>query len=166
MKTSNTIEVANTKDEVFITHVFNAPREVVFKAWTEPEQLLRWFAPDGCTINFKNINVQTGGTFHSCIHDPQFGDCWCKGTYLEVIYPERLVYTIALTDEQGNDLESAAEAGKDANMPRETILTVTFAEYGDQTKLTLHQTMPEDIAKKTGAYQSWIKMLHKLEELV
>ncbi|CAL1517255.1 SRPBCC domain-containing protein [Chitinophaga sp. MM2321] len=159
------MEKSNTKNEVNITHIFNAPRELVFKAWTEPEQLLRWFAPDDCTISFKSIDVQKGGTFHSCIHSPIHGDCWCKGVYLEVVAPERLVYTIVITDEQGNTVEPV-DVGKSAALPAATILTVTFTEYGNKTELTLHQTMSEKDAKQTGAYQGWLLMLNRLEALI
>ncbi len=151
--------------ELLITHLFDASRETVFKAWTDPEILKLWYAPDGCTIEFKYIDTTEGGKFHSCIHDPVHGECWIKGTYLEVSAPQKLVFAMALSDEQGN-LVSSAVAGKSEDWPEETITTVTFEPVGQQTKVTVHQTVAEEEAKKTGAYQSWIKMFNKLNVLI
>ncbi|MFC6100550.1 SRPBCC family protein [Olivibacter domesticus] len=153
------------KKELFITHLFDAPREMVFRAWTDPEQLNHWYAPDGCTIEFKTIEVKEGGTFHSCIHDPIHGDCWIKGVYQEVIFPERLVFSMVLTNEYGYSVESI-EVGKPDDWPKETITTVTFTAIKNQTKLSIHQTVPEEDAKQTGAYQSWIKMFNRLNILL
>lgn len=151
--------------ELFITHLFDAPRELVFQAWTDPEQLKHWYAPDGCTIEFKTITVKEGGTFHSCIHDPIHGQCWIKGVYQKVIFPEKLVFTGVLTNEQGQNVQSA-ESGKPEDWPVEIITTVIFTSIGNQTSLSIHQTVPEEDAKQTGAYQSWIKMFNRLNQLI
>lgn len=151
----------NTK-ELAITHLFNAPREKVFEAWTKGEILEQWYAPDGCRIEFKELDVREGGRFHSCIYDPLHGDCWITGTYKEVKAPERLVFTMVLSDAEGNDVNALA-AGKPEDWPEELLTTVTFESMGDQTKVSLHQTVSEEEARKTGAYQSWLKMFSKLE---
>lgn len=157
------MEQSRTEEkEVLISHLFNAPRALVFKAWTDPELLVNWYAPDGCTIEFRKLNAIKNGEFHSCIHDPVHGECWIKGIYKEIVFPEKLVFTMVLTDEQGSSVEALA-AGKPEDWPKETITTVTFEAIGEQTKLTLHQTIPEVQAKATGAYQSWINMFNKLE---
>lgn len=153
------------KKELFITHLFDAPREAVFSAWTDPEKLKQWYAPDGCTIEFRSIDIRQGGTFHSCVHDPVHGDCWIKGVYTEVLIPEKLVFSMILSDEQGRSLGSA-EAGKTDDWPEESITTVMFESIGKQTKVSIHQTVLEEEAKKTGAYQSWLKMLNKLNLLI
>lgn len=82
----------NKEKELFITHLFDAPVEMVFQAWTDPEQLTKWYAPDGCSISYKHLELKEKGSFHSCIHDPVHGDCWVKGTYLEINAPEKLVF--------------------------------------------------------------------------
>nr|WP_121273575.1 SRPBCC domain-containing protein [Pedobacter schmidteae] len=154
-----------TEKELYITHLFNAPRELVFQAWTDPEQLKHWYAPDGCTIEFKSVDARQGGTFHSCIHDPVHGECWIKGVYKEVTFPEKLVFSMILSNEKGEDIGSAA-AGKPEDWPQEILTTVMLVAVGAQTKLSIHQTVPEASAKESGAYQSWIKMLNKLETLM
>ena len=153
------------KKELLISHLFDAPKEIVFRAWIDPEQLKHWYAPDGCTIEFKTISPIQGGKFHSCIHDPVYGECWVKGTYLEVILNQKLVLTMVMSDEAGNSV-SSVDAGKTEDWPEAQITTVTFESIGQQTKVTIHQTVLEEEAKKTGAYQSWINMLNKLNLLL
>lgn len=149
--------------ELLITHWFNASIELVFDAWIDPEKLKRWYAPDGCTISYKRIEIREGGMYHSCVHDPVHGDCWIVGTYLEIIPPEKLTFTMQLSNERG-EMADALSAGKDSQWPAEILTTVTFESVGSQTKVTLHQTVSEVEAKKTGAYQSWIKMFNKLNQ--
>lgn len=151
------------KRQVVITRILNAPRDLVFKAFTDPKHLVRWYAPVGCTLEIVSFDASEGGSFHTCIHSTQHHDCWCKGIFLEVIEPERLVYTMAVADAQGN-LLSPADAGMDPEWPAETVVTITFEEYDGSTKVTLHQTALESVAKRTGAYPSWLQMLDNLEE--
>jgi uncharacterized protein YndB with AHSA1/START domain len=154
---------ATTDDQmVVIERVLNAPRELVFRAWTDPDQLLQWFAPDGCQIRYRHVDIREGGAFHSCILTPEGHDCWCKGVYREVVAPERIVFTMEVSDADGGSPEPAA-VGMDRSWPRETTVTVTLADLGNQTKLTLHQTVSENLAKRTGAHPSWLNMLDRLE---
>jgi uncharacterized protein YndB with AHSA1/START domain len=151
---------------VVITRDFDAPREQVFRAWTDPAQLHRWFAPDGCAIEFAHIDVRPGGAFHSCVRTPDGHECWCVGEYREVVPPARLVYTMAVADAQGNHRDPA-DVGMDPAWPRETVLTVTFDEPAPgKTRLTLHQTVSESLAKRTGAHPSWLGMLDRLGEML
>lgn len=154
--------MAHKNEDVLISRMMNVSRERVFQAWTDPEQLEKWFAPKGCTIYFKSIDIREGGTFHSCIKNPHYKDCWCLGTYLEIIHPERIVFTMAVADEEGN-LLSAADAGMDPSWPVETTVTVTLGAQGDKTAFTLHQTVDETLAKRTGAHPSWLEMLDIME---
>lgn len=155
----------NNNGDLFITHVFDAPRELVFTAWTDAQQLMQWYAPDGCTIEFKTIDVREGGEFHSVIHDPVHGDCWIIGIYREVVANERLVFTMELSNEQGT-VATAVDAGKPEDWPQAIVTTVTFTAKGDKTEITLHQTVAEEEAKKTGAYQSWFSMFNRLDAVV
>jgi uncharacterized protein YndB with AHSA1/START domain len=150
-------------NDVLITRVFDAPREVVFRAWTDPEQLAHWYAPQGCTIEFRSLDLREGGTFHSCIRTPDGHDCWCVGKYTELVAPERIVYSMAIADAVGN-LIAPTDAGMDPEWPRETIVTVTFAEHDGRTTLTLHQDVSETLAKRTGAHPSWLSMFERLDE--
>jgi uncharacterized protein YndB with AHSA1/START domain len=79
--------------------------------------------------------------------------------------PERIVFSMCIADEQGNTL-GPVEAGMDPDWPRETTVTVTFAEQQGKTRLTLHQTVLESLARRTGAYPSWLNMLDRLAGLL
>lgn len=153
------------ENELLISHLFDAPREAVFKAWTDPEKLKHWYAPDGCTIEFKSIEVSKGGKFHYCIHDPVHGACWIIGEYLEVLENERLVFTMQMSNSAGDAVSSLAN-GKVEDWPERQIATVDFTPIERRTKLTIHQTVDENKAKETGAYQSWIKMFNKLNAMI
>lgn len=147
--------------QVLITRVFDAPPQRVFEAWTQPEALLRWYAPRGCSLHSVKMDFRQGGVFHHAIRTPDGQDCWCKGVYREIKVAERIVYTMVVSDAQGNDVEPAA-LGMDPQWPRETTVTVTFDEYEGKTKLSLHQTVLESTAKRTGAHPSWLDMLDRL----
>jgi uncharacterized protein YndB with AHSA1/START domain len=154
-----------TDNEVFIEETINASPEKVFSAWTDPEKLMKWYAPDGCTILFKQIKVETGGQFHSCICNPQFGDCWCIGEYKEVLPNTKIVFTLINADENGNPI-NPTEIGLDPEWPGQTLVTVTLAEVNGKTKLQLRQTVSQELAKKTGAYPSWLQMLNNMQTML
>ncbi|SFG89305.1 SRPBCC family protein [Pedobacter insulae] len=153
------------ENELLISHLFDAPRDLVFNAWTDPEQLKHWYAPDGCTIEFKSIEVKAGGHFHYVIQDPLHGSCWIVGTYLEILQNEKLVFTMVMSNEAGEAVSSLAN-GKVEDWPERHVARVSFESIGQRTKMTIHQTVDEEKAKETGAYQSWIKMFNKLNLLV
>jgi uncharacterized protein YndB with AHSA1/START domain len=156
---------AETDTNVHIERIFTAPRELVFAAWTDPQMLPRWFAPEGCRIDYRDIDIRENGRYHSCITTPGGDECWCVGEYLEINPPARLVFTMAIGDANGNRV-GPEEAGFDPEWPRETIVTVTFDEHEGGTKLTLQQSVRESLAKRTGAYPSWLSMLDRMEQML
>ena len=153
------------KNEVFIEETINAGIERVFNAWTDPEKLLKWYAPDGCTIHFKKIKIKTGGKFHSCISNPQFGDCWCIGEYKKIVPNSKIVFTMINADEKGNPV-NPVQIGMDPDWPGETLVVVTLTEEDGQTRLQLRQTVSQELAKRTGAYPSWLQMLNNMRQLL
>jgi uncharacterized protein YndB with AHSA1/START domain len=157
--------IADDARTLRIERMFDAPRELVFDAWTRPEYLMQWYAPRSCTIQLVKLDARPGGRFHWCIHNPSFGDCWCVGVYKEIVRPERIVYTLATADSAGNEIEPV-QAGHDPRWPRESLVTVTLAEVRGATLLTLEQNVLESLAKHTGAHPSWLQMLDRLAEVV
>ena len=150
--------------EVLITRVFDAPRETVFRAWTEAESLKRWYAPQGCSLSACTLDFRVGGRYLTCIRTPDGMECWCAGVYKDIVRPERIVSTMHLSDERGKLLEPAkSHLTAYPDWPREMVLTLTFEDLGGKTKVTLHQTVSEELAKKTGAYPSWFSMFEKLD---
>jgi uncharacterized protein YndB with AHSA1/START domain len=149
------------KRELVITRVFDAPRELVFKAWTEPEHLMRWWGPKGFTMPLCKVDLRPGGVIHFCMRSPEGHDIWCKGVYREIVEPERIVVTDSFSDEKGNTVPPA-QYGLSPDWPAESLMTVTFAEDEGKTKLTLHLGVSESLAKRQGADVGWAETLDRL----
>ena len=112
--------------EIVLTRVFDAPRELVFKAWTEPERLARWWGPDGFTNPVCEVDLRPGGAIWIVMRAPDGTDYPMSGTIHEVVAPERFVFAATPEDGQGNALIEA-------------LTTVTFAEQDGKTLLTIRQ---------------------------
>ena len=147
--------------EVNITRTLDAPRELVFKAWSTKEHLENWYAPNGCTIKIFKLDFRVGGIFLHRIETPDGFTCTCKGVFVEIDKPARIVYTLAFSDENGNLVDSS-EVGKHDDWPNETTVTVRFEEVNGKTHVYLHQSVSEALAKQTGAYPSWLQMFDRL----
>jgi uncharacterized protein YndB with AHSA1/START domain len=136
---------------LIIERVFDAPRALVFKAWTEPEHLVRWWGPQGFTMPSCKMDARPGGAFRFCMRSPEGTDHWLRGVYSEIVEPERLVCTWAWEDAEGKP-------------GHETLLTVTFAEHGAKTKLTLHQAVFETVTARNGHQEGWASALDRIAE--
>jgi uncharacterized protein YndB with AHSA1/START domain len=134
-----------------MTRIFDAPRSLVFKVWTEPEKLVRWWGPQGFTTPFCKMDVRPGGAFRFRMRSAEGTDHWLQGIYREILEPERLVFTWAWEDAQG----------KPGN---ETLLTLNFAEHAGKTKLTLHQATFESVTAHKAHQQGWTSALDRLAD--
>jgi uncharacterized protein YndB with AHSA1/START domain len=119
--------------ELVITRVFDAPREFVWKAWTELERLARWWGPQGFTWVSATLDLRPGGAFHYCMRSPDGHEMWGKFVYREILPPEKLVFTTAFSDAEGN----IVSAPFFAVWPLQILNTLTFAEQDRRTVLTL-----------------------------
>lgn len=146
-----------------ITRVIDAPRSLVFEAWTKPEHLVRWWGPKGFTTPFCKVDFRPGGVFHYCMRSPEGRDIWGIGVYREIVEPERIVYTDAFSDAEGNRVPPS-HYGMSSGHPPESLVTVTFAEQEGKTKLTLRHSLPESVEERKGAEQGWNEMLDRLAE--
>src|ERR1700736_5498843 len=124
MSASSNMAIESAKTELVITRDFDAPRGLVFKAWTRPEHMVHWWGPKGYTTPTCEMDVRPGGALRLCMRSPEGTDFWVRGVYREVVEPERIVFTGA----------SEAEPGS------ETVMTITFAEHAGGTRLTMHQS--------------------------
>ena len=140
---------ALTGAELVITRVFDAPRSLVFKAWTEPDRAARWWGPQGFTTLHCTMDVRIGGAFRVCMRSPDGTEYWKQGVYREVAEPERLVFTFAWEDAEGKP-------------GHETVVTVTFAEHGAKTRLTLHQAVFETVAARDSHQAGWTSTMERL----
>src|SRR4051794_13584105 len=92
--------------QIEITHTFNAPRELVFKAFTESKYLQNWWGPKGWTFDVSKSDIRPGGVFHYS-QKPADGEVmWVKFEYSEIIAPEKIVYTSIFSDEEGNTVRA------------------------------------------------------------
>jgi uncharacterized protein YndB with AHSA1/START domain len=141
---------AVTGPELLITRRYDAPRQLVFDAWTRAEHLQAWQgAPIGFTVTVSESDVRVGGGFRLCMRSADGVDHWLKGVYREITPPERLVF-------------SHAWQGSGGQWSPETLVTITFAAAGDQTVLTLHQTGFTSVGARDGHQQGWISTLDRL----
>lgn len=140
---------------VAVTRVFDAPRERVFAAWTQAEHLAHWFGPKGFRIHSCEADPRPGGVFRLCMRSPEGIDYWVRGTYQEVVAPERLV------------VRCFADDAKGVQRLEETI-TLDLADEGDRTRLTLRATAAgtgaEAAAMLRGMEQGWSETLDRLHE--
>jgi uncharacterized protein YndB with AHSA1/START domain len=128
--------VKSTGRDIVVTRVFDAPRALVWKAWTEPEHLKRWWGPRDFTSPVCRIDLRVGGTYLSSMRSPGGQTLYNTGVYREIVPLERLVYSDSFADEQGN-VVPASHYGMDPDFPLELPVTVTFEDQDGKTKMTL-----------------------------
>jgi uncharacterized protein YndB with AHSA1/START domain len=149
-------------EQVLITRVFDAPRESVWKAWTECERLVRWWGPKGFTTPLCKIDFRPGGVFHNCMRSPEGRDYCGKGVYREIVEPERIVCTDSFADAEGN-VVPATYYGMSADYPLEMLVTVTLEEIEGKTRLTLQHALGSvPASERDMCQQGWSESLDKL----
>jgi len=157
MKSSSAAKTATYgQASVTLTRIFDAPRALVWKAWTDPKMMAQWFGPRGFTSTVEVLDVCAGGRLRIVMHGPDGNDYPMKGEFREVTPPERLVFTNIAIDKDGNHL-----------LEGET--TVILSESGAKTTLMLqtHATGLVPIAPKmlAGMEAGWNQSIDKLAEL-
>lgn len=151
---ARTSAAAKTTDqELVLTRVFDAPRRLVFKAWTESDHLVHWWGPQGFTTPSCKMDVRPGGAFRVHMRSPEGADYRVRGVYREIVAPERLVFTWAWEDGEGK-------------LGHETLVTLNFAEQGAKTKLTLHQAVFESVAARDAHHGGWTGCFDHLAEFL
>ena len=129
--------------ELVITRIFEAPRDVVYKVWCEPEHQAGWAGPRGFTVVSCEMDVRPGGSYRMHMRSPEGTDHHVVGVYREIFKPERIVYTWAWADAEGRPTRP------------ETLLTVSFEDLGAQTRLTLHQAVFESVTARDMHRGGW-----------
>jgi len=141
--------------EVFMTRILDASAEVVFRAWTDPEQLKQWWGPRGFTNPVCEFDARPGGAIRIHMRAPDGVVYPMTGVVLEIVEPKRLVFTSYALDKEGNAMF-------------ESLNTVTFAPHEGKTSLTLHAkvqtTTEQGLPYLKGMEVGWKLTLDRLEE--
>lgn len=128
--------------DVLISGIFPAPRARVFQAWTDARHARHWWAPRHFAVTACEIDFRVGGAWRVRIESADWGVLWIRGAYLEIVAPERLVFTFATEDWYG-------EPGP------ETLVAVTFSDLGGTTMVTFSQGPFADIDTRDGHADGW-----------
>jgi len=153
-------------DHLIIERIFDAPREMVWKAWTDPTYVSRWWGPKDFTAPFCKIDFRVGGRFHYCMRSPNGEEYWNVGEYREIIFPTKIVSVMYFSDKDGNRL-APSHYGFSSDFPDEMLDVVTFEAIGiDKTRFTLQRNHSIAIAKHYGEDQGWSQSLDKLVQVL
>jgi uncharacterized protein YndB with AHSA1/START domain len=139
--------------ELVITRIFDAPRSLVFKVWTDPDHMVRWFGPKGFTSSIVGkLDVCPGASYRIHMRGPDGDDHWSQGAYREIVEPERLVFAGCWADAEGKP-----------KGPESTV-TVTLEDLGGKTRLTLRQRVFESVTARDAHHGGWTSSLERLAE--
>jgi uncharacterized protein YndB with AHSA1/START domain len=151
MAAGSKLVTKSAERELTITRIFDAPRSLVWKAWAEPERMALWAGPKGFTITSCEMGATPGGVFRMSMRSPAGTHHRVRGVYHEIVEEERLVYTWAWVDADGNP-------------GHETLITIRFEDYGVKTRLILHQALFESVVARDDHRAGWDSSLDCLAE--
>lgn len=124
------------EDCLVISRTFDAPRDLVWKAWTQPEHLAQWWGPKGCTIRVVKLDVRPGGIFHYAMAFQPDNEMWARFVYRDIVAPERMVYVSSFSNPEGGVTRAPFPQLRDT-FPLEVLNTLTLHDAGDKTTLTV-----------------------------
>jgi uncharacterized protein YndB with AHSA1/START domain len=152
--TPTDVSTVTAKDrELVIERLFNAPRDVVFEAWTKVEHVVNWFGPSGFSAPFCEIDFRVGGSYRICMRSPEGDDHWVQGEYREIRPPEQIVFTW---------IREAA----DGKIWSSTIVELRFENDGASTRFTLRQGQFETVPYCEEHSFGWNQCLDRFGEYV
>jgi uncharacterized protein YndB with AHSA1/START domain len=132
--------------ELVATRELDAPRELVWAAWTEPAHLARWWGPRGFTMPSCEVDFRPGGAYRMVMRGPDGAEHPFHGVYREIVAPSRIVFSAVIGRAAGHAV----------------LTTVTLDDEGGRTRLTVRQTVPGDEAMARGQTQGWAESLERL----
>ncbi len=148
---------------ITVTRLFDIPRDRVWKAWTEPEHIMRWWGPKDFTSPACKVDLQVGGKHLFCMRDTAGRDYWSTGVYREIVPLKKLVYIDSFADEKGN-IVPASYYGMPGNLPMEMLVTVTFEDAGEKTKMVLHHEGMKSGKTSKDMKAGWDQSFDKLAD--
>lgn len=132
MNEKSTLNEKTAGQKFVISRVVDAPRELVWKAWTEPERMKKWWGPKGAVVLSSKMDFRVGGTYH---YEMRYNNqnMWGKFVYREIAAPERLVFVNSFSDEKGG----VTRHPMSPTWPIEMLTTITFTEQAGKTTITV-----------------------------
>ena len=169
---ANELTQAEDTADLNLSRVVDAPRDLVFKVWTDAEHFAQRFAPRDVAIPFCRIDPRPGGALHFCHRVGDGTEVWIKGSYREFVAPERLVFALWFVDATGR--RAAHPMFPDWPLDTVIVTTVTFADLDGKTQLTVRQgfepaaAAAKDVVKRERqcARAGWAETLERLDEYV
>ena len=161
--TQNTV---NETERMVVTRVFDAPRELVWKAWTDPKYVMQWWGPKGFTAPVCKMDFRVGGKSLLCMKMPDGQECRNAVEYHEIVLHEKIVSSMYFSDSKGNKVEPATYGIEHEAIDGAHDVTI-FEDLGNgQTKLTHTGNEPMESAKNSGQLEGWNQILDKVAAVV
>ncbi len=149
------------KHEIVITREFDAPRQLLWDAWTQTEHIEKWWGPRGFTTRVTSIDMRVGGKWNYVMIGPDGAEYPVNGIFTEITPPERIV----TTDEFGENYD---EIMPNVDLPKGLIATAVFDDLGQRSRLTITVSHPTEADRKKhedmGVVAGWNSSLDKMEE--
>ena len=134
MMTASKTDTTATNPDFVISRVLDAPRDLVWKVFTDPAHMRHWWGPKGFTVAVSKMDLRPGGTYHYCLKSPDGSPMWGKFVFREIAAPERMVFISSFSDEAGGTTRHPMAP----TWPLEMLSTFAFEEQpGGKTKLTI-----------------------------
>ena len=150
---ARTETVAAEEYALEISRVFAAPPSLVFKAFTKPEHMVRWWGPQNFSTTVEKLEFREGGSYRFTIHGPNDRHHGMSGIFREIVEPKKIIFTFAWVDEKG-------EPGN------ETLITITINPEGAKTRLIFRQAPFDDAKNRDSHAEGWGEVLDKLAPLL
>ena len=153
-------------ERMMVTRIFDAPRELVWKAWTDPKYVMQWWGPKDFTAPVCTMDFRVGGKSLFCMKSPDGQEFWNAVDYLEIVPYEKIVSSMYFADAKGKKIDPASlgiehEAIEDAHD------VTLFEDLGNgQTKLTFIGNEPMESARESGQMEGWKQILDKVAAVV
>ena len=156
-----TESTVDKSERMVVTRIFDAPRELVWKAYTDPDYVMQWWGPKGFTSPFCRMDFRVGGKYLLCMRSPDGQEFWNGGEYHEIVPHEKIVSSMYFADSKGNKVE-AAHYGIEHEAIDDAYDVITFEDLGDgRTKLTFVGNETMENAKESGQVEGWNQILDK-----
>ena len=153
-------------ERMVVTRIFDAPREMVWKAWTDPKYIMQWWGPKGFTAPVCEMDFRIGGKSLCCMKAPDGQEFRNAVEYHEIVLHEKIVSSMYFSDSKGNKIDPA-ELGLEDEAIEGAFDVTLFEDLGNgRTKLTYIGNEPMKSAKESGQMEGWIEILEKVAVVV